>query len=92
MKIQNKTYYFQKMWMRWLNFILREKHKYQIEKFSYVVLKIEKDKAFYWKFSWKWFLSLLYSLNTEIGELKTKFDQPLFVNDNLKIWFFIPLV
>ena len=86
-----KTYYFQKMWMRWLNFILREKHKYQIEKFSYVVLRIEKDKAFYWKFSWKWFLSLLHSLNTEIGELKTKFDQPLFVNDNLKIWFFIPL-
>ena len=85
------TYYFQKTWMRWLNFILREKHKYQIERFDYVTWKIEKYKAFYWTFSWKWFLSLLFSLDTEIGELTTKFDKPLFVNDNLKIWFFIPL-
>ena len=85
------TYYFQKTWMRWLNFILREKHKYQIERFDCDTWKIEKYKALYWTFSWKWFLSLLYSLDTEIGELTTKFDKPLFVNDNLKIWFFIPL-
>ena len=86
------TYYFQKTWMRWLNFIIREKHKYQIERFDdYDTWRIDKYKALYWTFSWKWFLSLLYSLDTEIGELTTKCDKPLFVNDNLKIWFFIPL-
>lgn len=86
-----QAYYFQKTWIRWLNFILREEYKYQIEKFDYVSWRVDKDKAFYWKFSWKWFLSLLHSLYTEIGELTTNLKKPLYVNDNLKIWFFIPL-
>ena len=70
---------------------MREKYKYQIEKFDYVGWRIDKDKAFYWKFSWKWFLSLLHSLYSEIGELTTNLKKPILVNDNLKIWFFIPL-
>lgn len=88
---KNWTIHFQKIWIRWLNYLIRENDRYVIEKNNYFDINIRKYKAFYWKLSWNWFLSLLYALNTEIGELTTKFGNPVIVNDNLKVWFFIPL-
>ena len=81
--------YFKRNGLKWSNFIMILGKEYRMDSQNYYTIKIWKGDVFYWHFNWVWFLNLLYSLGQEFGKLKTNFDNPLIVNDNLKIWFFI---
>ena len=85
--------YFERNWIKWTNYIIKECKNYRliIPDFIDESIKISEDDILYWDINWNWFLSLLYSIRRDSWILRTTFNKPIFVNDNLKIWFFIPL-
>ena len=85
------NWYFKRNWIKWSNYITNTCKEYKLvflETFDNNI-NINEDDVLYWDFNWNWFLSLLYSIMRDSWILRTTFDKPILVNDNLKIWFFI---
>ena len=84
-------WYFKRNWIKWSSYLTKEYKEYKLiflETFDNNI-KINEDDVLYWDLNWKWFLSLLYGMMRDSGILRTTFDKPIVVNNNLKIWFFI---
>ena len=86
---KDDDYYFKRNGVKGLNYVIKKAKEYILYCQERGNIYMGEDDILYWDLNWNWFLSLLYALKYEIWVLNTTFNKQLFVNDNLKVWFFI---